>query len=746
MDFNSIMDAELLFQDMVCGNVHLAHEVSIFWFSHRLACHAKSRMNDFQATVGAIGLLCNNSRLYCAKLFLISGSCKKETAEDHASLIQTALDAIKSSKALSNARIVSITSDGEAKRGKALALLTFKKQLDPSSPIYPWLSACPLLDLHVGDDDITCDKDWKHVSAKRLRNTLLREKGLLVHGTWITPMLLRSHILEAGHKSQHVHAVLNPNDKQDVLLAYTLLRDIWSLPRLTSGTPGRIKVRDSLLLLGSMCYHFLMPYICVDLSIEDQLESLSYAAHLTLVLYVYEKAGNDFIPTALYVDPVIMVKNIFFCAAKAKIDTPNDDFSIVLLGTDRLETLFGCLRTIVGNDANVDNYQLGSHLTGTMESANILALHPEWDKAPRCLHLPSVTRDSSEISAATDHISPHSWRASQALSSLTPPTVWIRGRRKLEADHPFVCDILRSVEVIPNATGLAPFGTLLVHTSLTSDDLEDSSHDDVLHGLVQDVLSDDPQVPVTGDGMCDLEDAATSLDWAPEQHTFSNVVVVDGENTSTLNKSRALSVLFKYSKSTSSADRLRRVRQQARFVQSVSDTVVEDPYEELGNILMVNNPIASLLSYDNNIFLCIGDVIGIHLGSKAIDYLRLDVLLEDTVHITYQVYSLVSTSPDNDNPNDIEHKYDWQTHSLLPMKFKVPGSLVQPINPSLAMPTLRAPTYLFETATLTAFTSSLRDRLAKPQLKSIPQAMQTNRFPYHERSGKCSSLFCPISL
>ena len=95
MDFNSIMDAELLFQDMVCGNVHLAHEVSIFWFSHRLACHAKSRMNDFQATVGAIGLLCNNSRLYCAKLFLISGSCKKETAEDHASLIQTALVTIQ---------------------------------------------------------------------------------------------------------------------------------------------------------------------------------------------------------------------------------------------------------------------------------------------------------------------------------------------------------------------------------------------------------------------------------------------------------------------------------------------------------------------------------------------------------------------------------------------------------------------------------------------------------------------------
>jgi hypothetical protein len=120
----------------------------------------------WQATVGAIGLLCNNSRFYSAKPFLISGSCKKESAEDHATLIQMALDALKGVNALSNVRVVSIASDSEARWGKALVLLTFKQKLSPSSPIYPWLSACTLLDLHVGDDDITCDKDWKHAGAK----------------------------------------------------------------------------------------------------------------------------------------------------------------------------------------------------------------------------------------------------------------------------------------------------------------------------------------------------------------------------------------------------------------------------------------------------------------------------------------------------------------------------------------------------------------------------------------------------
>jgi hypothetical protein len=126
-------------------------------------------------------------------------------------------------KALSNAHVVCIASEGEAKRGKALVQLTFKHTLAASSPIYPWLSACTLLDLHVGDDEMTCDKDWKHVGAKRPRNALLREKGVLVYGTWITPTVLRSHLLEAGHKSDHIRAVLNPNDKQDVILAFNLL-------------------------------------------------------------------------------------------------------------------------------------------------------------------------------------------------------------------------------------------------------------------------------------------------------------------------------------------------------------------------------------------------------------------------------------------------------------------------------------------------------------------------------------------
>jgi hypothetical protein len=161
-------------------------------------------------------------------------------------------------------------------------------------------------------------------------------------------------------------------------------------------------------------------------------------------------------------------------------------------------------------------------------------------------------------------------------------------------DHPFLFDILCAVEAVPDATILAQFGTLLIHTALPGDDIEDPLHNDTLHGLAQDAdLSDDTNVPPTGDRICELENAVTSLGWTPEQHAFSNVAV--DNDAGMLNKSCALSLLFKYSKSTSSADQLHRVQQQAQFMESEPETLTNDSYEELGDILMVNNPIASLI-------------------------------------------------------------------------------------------------------------------------------------------------------
>ena len=57
--------------------------------------------------------------------------------------------------------------------------------------------------------------------------------------------------------------------------------------------------------------------------------------HLALALYVHNDAKLLFLPNALFIDIRIMVKNIFFYVAKAKMDHPIELFFLVLLGTDR---------------------------------------------------------------------------------------------------------------------------------------------------------------------------------------------------------------------------------------------------------------------------------------------------------------------------------------------------------------------------------------------------------------------------
>jgi hypothetical protein len=229
------------------------------------------------------------------------------------------------------------------------------------------LHVLPLMNLEVGDDDITADKDYKHI-FKRLRNLLLRDKGLYVHGVHIRPAVVRSHFASNNLTSTWIDYLLNPNDQQDVKLAYDMLQEIRSLPNPhADAQPGFHQTRKCFKILGALFHHILIPYICVDLSLSEQLEHLSAASHLLLGLFSENEATTKLMPTQLYVDIMIMVKNAYFCVAKAKVDDPHGKFWIILLGTDRLEVLFGILRTMVGNDANLDLLQLGLRLTGTTE-------------------------------------------------------------------------------------------------------------------------------------------------------------------------------------------------------------------------------------------------------------------------------------------------------------------------------------------------------------------------------------------
>ncbi|KAI0030466.1 hypothetical protein K488DRAFT_87728 [Vararia minispora EC-137] len=125
-----------------------------------------------EATVCAVTLLSPDTRLGSARPIAVSGTCKAEKAPEHRRLLQTVLDGIAAAKALQGIRIVCYASDGMSMRHKALRDMTAKHQLSRESNIYPHLGHLPLLDLWVGDNDLTVDKDYKHVAFKRVRNTV----------------------------------------------------------------------------------------------------------------------------------------------------------------------------------------------------------------------------------------------------------------------------------------------------------------------------------------------------------------------------------------------------------------------------------------------------------------------------------------------------------------------------------------------------------------------------------------------
>ena len=142
------------------------------------------------------------------------------------------------------------------------------------------------------------------------------------------------------------------------------------------------QIQPQFCILSKVLMWFTMPYINIQMDLYDQLKYLCAAAHIITILFPFSEAHGSFIPSQLYWDIQIMVNNVFFCIAKEKIANPNGKLYIILLGTDQLETSFGILHTIIGNDANADILQLTTRLSHISEIQNILTSNPSWDCDP----------------------------------------------------------------------------------------------------------------------------------------------------------------------------------------------------------------------------------------------------------------------------------------------------------------------------------------------------------------------------
>src|SRR5260221_14324004 len=113
--------------------------------------------------VTAIGALTGNHCEFIAHPFLISTTCKCEDANKHTDLLHLMWRACSQKNQVTRGSVYCLASDGESRQGKALVALTEHILLSPGSPLFMYLGGLPLLNLMVGEDDLTSDKDYKHV-------------------------------------------------------------------------------------------------------------------------------------------------------------------------------------------------------------------------------------------------------------------------------------------------------------------------------------------------------------------------------------------------------------------------------------------------------------------------------------------------------------------------------------------------------------------------------------------------------
>jgi hypothetical protein len=673
-------------------------------------------------------MLSLNPREYAARPILFSGTCKKEKSGEHARLIKTLLDACNRQKIQGSAthRTICIASDGEAKRGNALVILTMTSELAAQSPIYSLLRPLEFLNLLVGPDDITADKDPKHI-IKRQRNVFMRKKGVEVLGFCITPSILTVHLESNGVSPHRQRSLLNPNDKQDVVLAFSLLKEIWSLPPpLAHCSPPFAKARHALKLYGEFARNLVLPYVCVDLDLSDQLIHLSAAAHLMFYLYRYNSAGSSFMPVQSYTDIIIMTKNVFFCVAKTKVDNPSGKFYIISLGTDRLETFFGLVRTAVGTDANVDMLQLGSRASGLTEVAAILAEHPEWDHGTRRLTLPVFSKEGGDFTSKADHISPRDWRGDVSVASVNLHTCWLLGRKKAAEVIPDLEAALGALSGNESIDMLSPFGKLLVNQR-DECEAEDTlslpvANPPAEHGGGEQGLNS--TLPYTHEG--DLEDVLA--DEAP-RNKMTSEIIIQGQKTS---KAKALRYRMAFRASRSSTDRLKRVQQLPCFdaVSSVTDTSPIAASSSLLGVpsLRIGNPIAILVKCEEMIVMAIAQVNRLKFASRD-NHLELPIhlLTDPTAKVDAQILCIRQATLEDD-PTQV---HDWCWSSRMGSSCDdVVGQYVQPINPSVSVHQPGTPVFLFESTFLVTLSCTLFQELAPQDRKNLPKIKRSEDFPY----------------
>ncbi|KAF8155394.1 hypothetical protein B0H34DRAFT_849557 [Crassisporium funariophilum] len=353
---------------------------------------------------------------------IVSPSDKTEKGEWLALWIQTLIDeySVHIYGSIMHGPIFSIGSDGDSSFRKARQIICIKVEIDRNSELGKIV--CSLLGINVwtSPEGITGTCDPKHV-FKRFATLLQNPQGFLVHDTLVTATDIVQHLAALPDMSvEDASSLLTPTDRQNVPKAVSLIQHLQLVQGLPAPLhPGGQNSRDKVNFMSKMLGHFVLPFITIEMSLSQQLESLSTFSHLAVAMFIIH--GVACLTGALYADAQSIVKNLFLTVARLQITDLTLNFYILMEGTDRLENLFCECRT-QDHSRNFDIEQLGQKLSVATLINAAFERNPDLNRGHRKLNLQGTM--------GVDRINPESWKGDTCVGNVDLRTQWDSGRER----------------------------------------------------------------------------------------------------------------------------------------------------------------------------------------------------------------------------------------------------------------------------------------------------------------------------
>ena len=379
--------------------------------AHKEALDKKKIHQGKDGTVLGIAPVTADENYFVSPLIL-SASCKAEKGNEIATWVLKFLHQYRLSPdgmALHGSAEI-LSTDGESSFCKMRFIIGLTNAIDQNSELGKILYQLKGFNCQTGINQLVTTCDPKHV-IKRFATMIRSPAGIQIGDTQITSHHILQALTRFGKMDvDKAQQLLHPADKKNVPKAVNLLQSLFDLDDLKldqAHLPSLVRHFERIIFLSEVLSYFLFPFIDVDMTLSEQIQSLATFEHLVTAMFQIHKTA--FLTNALVADSQAIVKCITITAARLQLVDPESPYYILFEGTDRLEGVFSHART-QDHARNFDILQLAQKLSIGAEINAIFERYPELDRG-------HVRRNLSKA-CGVDHVNPKSWKGDVVLKNL----------------------------------------------------------------------------------------------------------------------------------------------------------------------------------------------------------------------------------------------------------------------------------------------------------------------------------------